>query len=553
MGKRWWALTALLPLWACEAQLGHGDRPGEDGYRGSIDGVPAKLQNACMDLGDGIRPGPSPTRRLTRAEYNATVRELLDDESAPADAFPPEPRALGFHGIAEAQTVTVLLAEGYMSAAKSLAREATADVEGLLGCDPSQSTCVEDFVEQFGGLAYRRPLKDSEIDALVEVFAWGRDNLTVTDGIQMVLEVLLQSPDFLYRPEFGADEVEPGILRLSSWEMATRLSYLFTGTMPDDELRRAATADELKTPEQLLAQAKRLLETDAARDTFRNFHAQWLDLEGVDHIERDAGVYDGFTDEIPHLMRQETEAFIEHVLFEDDGSLRTLLTAPYTLVNAQLAEFYGLPAPQGEGFQVVDTSAAKRAGLLTQGSLLAHHAQPLQTSPVHRGKFIRESILCQMLKPPPADLVIEPPDLDPDLTTRERFNAHSEDPSCSGCHRLMDPLGLGFEHFDPVGRYRESENGKPIDASGELVEADVEGNFYGALELSDMLSQSDEVSACVVTQWMRFSLGRSETPDDACTMTEVAETFVHENYRMVDLLLALTQTDAFQYRKVVQP
>lgn len=554
--RQWFLFCSLFSVLGCQGRLGQGGdlgADGEGGVLGSADGVQGELQNACTELGDGLQPGPSPIRRLTRAEYNATVQDLLGDESSPADAFPPEPRALGFHGIADAQTVTVLLAEGYMSAAADLAETATADIQGLLGCDPTQPSCVEDFVKQFGGLAYRRPLTEKEVDDLMVVFAWGRDNMTVTDGVEMVLEVLLQSPDFLYRPEFGEEEVEPGILRLSSWEMATRLAYLFTRSMPDEELRRAAAADELTTAAAIREQAERLLQTEEARETFISFHAQWLNLEAVEEIERDPAVYDGFSEEIPHLMRRETEEFIEHVLFEGDGSLTTLLTAPYTLANAELAEFYGLPVPDQEGFQVVDTSDSHRAGLLTHGSLLAHHAQPLQTSPVHRGKFIRESILCQLLEPPPADLIIVPPDLDPDLTTRERFAAHSEDPSCAGCHQLMDPLGLGFEHFDPVGRYRSEENGRPVNAAGELVQADVAGEFYGALELAEMLSQSDQVSSCVVNQWMRFSLGRSETPEDACTMSEVGQAFSKSDLRIADLVLALTQSDAFLYRKAVKP
>jgi hypothetical protein len=366
------------------------------------------------------------------------------------------------------------------------------------------------------------------------------------------MEVILQSPDFLYRPEWGEGAPQSGAVRLSSWEMATRLSYLLLGSMPDGELLAAAEADELKTAAQIRAQAERLMASEQAHEAIATFHSQWLHLEEVAHIERDPAVYEGYGDHIPELFVEETLAFIDHVIFEDDASLRTLLTAPYTLANNELANFYGLAGPQGSAFEVVATGA-DRGGLLTQGSLLAHHAQPLQTSPVHRGKFVRESFLCQFPPAPPDDLIIVPPDLDPDLTTRERFNQHSADPECAGCHKLMDPLGLGFEHFDSVGRYRAEENGLSINASGEIIDSDVDGEFYGAVELGQALSESSQVASCMTKQWIRFAHGRSESPGDACTLSQLGDAFESSDFNIRELVVALTQTDAFLYRTEVTP
>lgn len=548
-------LSVALTTGGCEGRLGTpdpvSDAPGKTGS-GSGLATAKELQIQCEEMSDGLHPGPAPLRRLTRAEYDRTVEDLLEDDSALGSAFPPEARALGFNGVAEAQTVTSLLVEAYLNAAEILADRASADLDGLLGCDPMEVDCVSDFVAHFGGLAYRRPLTDAEAARLMTVFEWGRDNMNVGEGVQMVLEVLLQSPDFLYRPEFGDQVVEDGIVRLSSYEMATRLSYLFLGSSPDQELRRAADNDELVSGEQVALQADRLLKDERARATFRSFHSQWLDLEAVEHIERDPAVYEGYEPNIPQLFREETESFIEHVIFENDGSLLTMLTAPYTMANRQLAEFYGLPAPEGEGFQRVTTDA-ERAGLLTQGSLLAHHAQPLSTSPVHRGKFIREAFFCQFPPAPPADLIIVPPELDADLTTRERYAAHSADASCAGCHKLMDPLGLGLEHFDPVGRYRSTENGHEVDASGEFFDSDIDGEFYGAVELGEGLAASAQVATCLTKQWLRFAQGRSETPEDACSLSEVGEKFESTSYHIPTLVRELTQTDAFLYREEVKP
>lgn len=559
MQSRDWAIIALgWALLGCDATLGvqQGEGTGEEATqfvpRLKEFNTVSELRAICDDLGNGPHPGPAPLRRLTRAEYNSTVADLLGDESNPGDRFPPEARALGFHGVADGQNVSVVLAEDYQSAAQDLAVSATADLDGLLGCDPEQAACVEDFISEIGGAAYRRPMTDAEVARLVPVFEWGRDNQSVTDGVQMVLEVLLQSPDFLYRPEFGEEEVGTGVVRLSSHEIATRLSYLLLGSMPDEELIAAAEADELRTAEQIRIHAERLLTNPRAKQAFGSFHSQWLNLEEVAHIERDPGVYEGYTDEIPELFVEETERFIEHVIFEDDGSLRTLLTAPYTMANATLATFYGLAAPSGDGFEVV-TTGAERAGLLSHGSLLAHHAQPLQTSPVHRGKFVRESLLCQFPPPPPADLIIVPPELDPNLTTRERFNQHSADPECAGCHKLMDPIGLGFEHFDPVGRFRADENGIAVSDAGELFGTDVDGEFNGPVELGARLASSEQVAGCMTRQWVRFAHGRSETGYDACSLAELGDAFLASDYDIKQLVLALTQTDAFLYREEVTP
>ncbi len=553
----------------CDGQLGglgDGTNGGssvgvdESGGGGSGTGEPPDsdassffddLREQCDALGAGPHPGDAPLRRLTRTEYNATVAHLLDDTTRPADAFPPEARALGFFGVADGQTVSTVLAEGYQQAAKDLAAAATADLPGLLGCDPADVACVEDFVRTFGSAAYRRPLADDELARLVPVFEWGRDNQTVRDGVEMVLEVLLQSPDFLYRPEFGEGEPESGSVRLSDYEMASRLSYLFIGSMPDEELLRAADAGELSTATDVLAHARRLIDSGAARASFHTFHRQWLDLESVSHIERDAAVYPGYDEHVPELFVEETLAFVDHVLFTDDASLETLLTAPYTMANAELAAFYGLSGPTGPDFEKVTTP--DRGGLLTQGSLLAHHAQPLQTSPVHRGKFVREALLCQFPPPPPDDLIIVPPELDPGLTTRERFNEHSSNPGCSQCHQLMDPIGLGFEHFDSVGRYRETENELPIDATGELFATDVDGEFDGAIELGRLLAQSEQVASCMTRQWVRYAHGRSESSEDACTLVQLGDSFAATGHDIVELTLALTQTDAFLYRKEVTP
>jgi hypothetical protein len=321
--------------------------------------------------------------------------------------------------------------------------------------------------------------------------------------------------------------------------------------MPDDALLSDADAGKLDTKEGIAASARRMLKDPRAKASVANFHAQWLELPKLASIAKDPAMYPDFDASIRDALRKETETFVDSVFWQN-GKFEDLLLAPYTFVDAKVAGFYGMDAPTSSGFVKVPLDPNKRAGILTQGSILAIKAKSNQSSPIHRGKFVREKLLCQMLPPPPADLVIVPPDLDPKLSTRDRFAAHDKNPACSGCHHLMDPIGLGFEHFDAIGKWRDTEGPIPIDASGQILDSqDVNGAFNGARELSQKLAQSQQVQSCVVTQWFRFAYGRGESEDDACSLQTVNQLFQASGGDMRELLVALTQTDAFRYRTIV--
>jgi hypothetical protein len=252
-------------------------------------------------------------------------------------------------------------------------------------------------------------------------------------------------------------------------------------------------------------------------------------------------------------MRTETAMFLDDVMWSGPADLPTLLSASYTFVNPALAIFYGIKAPSGDGFQRVTLDPKQRLGLLTQGSLLSINAHSNQTSPVTRGKFIRQRFFCQDPPPPPPSVMAVAPDLDPTLTTRQRFAAHTTQPSCAGCHRLMDPIGLAFENYDGVGQYRAVESGQSVNASGVLVQTDVDGSFVGVPALIDKLKESQEVRDCVVTEWFRFAYGRSETAEDACSLRSLEDQFDASGSNIKSLLVSLSQTDAFLYRPAVVP
>jgi hypothetical protein len=319
--------------------------------------------------------------------------------------------------------------------------------------------------------------------------------------------------------------------------------------MPDDRLFAAAEAGQLATSTDIAAEAKRMLDDPKARQAVANFHEQWLDYNRLVSVGKDAALFPEWSPAVGDLMHKETAAFIEDVIFQGTGDLTSLLTAPYTFMNADLAKFYGVPGPTGQALVKVQLDPAQRAGIMTLGSLLTINAHSNQTSPVHRGKLVRELLLCDQMPPPPPDVMITAPEPDPKSTARERFAQHSAAPACKGCHDMMDPLGFGFENYDAMGRFRTLENGKAIDASGTITQSDIDGTFVGVVDLSKKLAASKDVRNCYTAQWFRFAFGRGETDLDSCTLSSVGTAFAAKQGNIKELLVAFTQTDAFLYRR----
>ncbi|RZV51003.1 MAG: DUF1592 domain-containing protein [Deltaproteobacteria bacterium] len=533
------------------------------GCNGSIGGTGERAIN------DGVAKSlcvvDTPIRRLTRFEYNRTVRDLLGDTSNPADVLPPEEEVAGFNNQAAALTSSDLLIEQYMKVAEDVSARAVGNMSALIpDCDPDldgNDACAASFIEDFGKRAFRRPLSQPELDRFKSVFDWAiadADLGRFEDGIEVLLQVMLQSPSFLYRPELGDQTpIEGDVVPFTSWEMATKLSYMLWNTMPDDALFAAAEADELRTKEQIAAHAARMIEDEKARDLVRNFHTQWLQLTHLDSVTKDTGIYPAYQSSLRELWKEEVQTFVEQVVLEGDGSLETLLTADYSFMNEELASFYGddvLDSVAGTEFRQVQLDPARRAGFLTSAGLMATHANINQSSPVFRGKFVREQLMCNTLPLPPNDLVIEPPQLDPTKTTKEQFEEIGANPACAGCHTLMNPIGFIFEHYDGIGQWREQQNGKNIDATGEVVQTDdIDGDYDGAVELAAALAGSTQVRECVSSQWFRFAYNRTVTPEDSCSVEQLNDVFRASGFSIKALLVALTQTNAFLYRRAVEP
>ena len=561
LGRYWRSLFLLSGVFLTSACGSDGEPLGATPTAGAGGDDAGQTQLALCRAAEPS-PGPSPIRRMTRFEYNNTVYQLLGDNSRPADGFAPDEEALGFSNQAATLVVSPLLAEQYAEAAARLAKQNLAAVVAKVpSCDgeANAAACreeVETWLRTFAQRAYRRPATEAEISELLDLFnqglGLGDSDYDVATGLELVLRAILQSPFFLYRTELGSQDAAPGApVALTSHEMASRLSFLFWNSMPDQLLLERAEAGELTTPAQIETEARRLLAAPRAREAVKNFHREWLQLDEVPLIAgvgKDLEIYPDYSDALLPLFQKETEAFLDHAIFEEGASLQTLLTAPYTMLNRELAAFYGVSGPTTDAFERVELDPSKYSGFLTQPSLLAMHAKPNRSSPIHRGLFVRRNLLCQV-PPSPPDIVPEAPEVDTSLTTREQFRQHEADPACAGCHKLIDPIGLGFEHFDGLGRYRETEWGLVIDASGEILSSeDSDGTFDGVIELGQVLADSEQVSNCLVTQWFRYAYGRAETDQDACTIAQLRADFAASGFDIKELLVALTQTDAFRYR-----
>lgn len=507
----------------------------------------------------GVNPGRAPVRRLTSFEYNNTVATLLNDDTNPANSLPSELLGNGYGNDADQQPVSSFLVEQYGVVAEDIAQRATATPDLLAAMAPCYSTatadteeaCARSFIQDFGARAYRRPLQSDELEELVTLERTIRATNTFEVSLSSIIETVLQSPDFLYRLEFGApDAADASLVRPSGYEMATRLSYLLWGDMPDETLTAAAASGELSTAEGVLSHATRMVENvDRMRPVLRYFFDHFLPINTLTDLSRDAAQFPTFSPTIGSLMREETQRFLEYVIFQGPGDWPSALTAPYTVLNDQLAAYYGMTdvaIPAGE-WQVVPVDTTKRLGLVTQGAIQTGTTISNFTNPVRRGVFLLRHIMCVSLPDPPQSLagMIKPPDPNLRATGRERYSEHSKDPTCNTCHGIMDPPGFALENYDPVGLWRDQENGVTIDASGELPY--LPEPFNGPIDLVTQIAASEMTQDCFAQNWVSYGYGKTLAQEDACSQASVETAFAESGYNIKSLLLALTQTDAFLY------
>jgi hypothetical protein len=549
---------ALMLVLAAGCSSGEATpEPGAMGSAGAGSG-PATVANCPT------QPVPrTPLRRLTRFEYQNAVRDLLNVDASEAKELPADEVTNSFDNNAAVLTVSALHAEKYVLVSEALAKQAVQNLPALVACDSAvmgEEACALAFAKRLGRRAFRHATTAEEEQALMTAYAAGRTGGTHSEGIEVMIRAALQSPSFLYRLETTPPVVpSQQQVPLSSYELATRLSFLIWSSGPDDALLDAAARGELDSRAQVAAKAREMLAQPKARAAIASFFDQWTGARRLEITTKSATSFPLFSPGLRDAMAAELPAFVEHVLWSGDHSLQSLLTASVAFVDAPLAAIYGVTAPaSSQGLVQVELPAAQgRAGILTQAGFLSVQAHPDQTSPVLRGKFVRSMLLCQPPPPPPPDLDISLPPLDQGTTARERLAEHlAVGASCNGCHSLMDPIGLAFEGFDAIGRFRDSEGGRALDLSGEIAgttDPGLAGGFVGVREMAQKLAASSEVRACVATQWFRFAAGRSEAEADQCSLSTLRDAFSSSDGDLLELIVATTQTDAFWFRSPVTP
>jgi hypothetical protein len=488
-----------------------------------------------LDCADPPRTvGRSPLRRLTRGEYVHTVRDLLGDESMPVDLAIIDNRS-GSGFAANDLTVDALSAEGYHASAETIAGYAITNLlPGLTTCSLDDATCMQAFVQTLAASAWRRPLTPAEAAALAEFHATGVDQWGAEQGLQAALQVVLSSPNFLYHLEVGEpDPADPSITRLTAPELASRLSYFLWQSMPDPELRALADSGELHDPDVLADQARRMLGDDRALRAIGRFHEEWLytDMRLTDAY-KDTAVFPQWTADLEASMRKGLREFARHVILQDDARFATLLAAPYTFADADLAAIYGLPAP--EGFSKLDTDPGERRGILAQAAFLAGHAHASEASWVQRGLFVRSKLLCTVLPGPPDNVDMT------DLNNPDR----TDNPACSGCHLLMDPIGQGMDNFDAIGRHLAGDGPAPGKVEGHNLDA--AGEFAGLSELALRLADSRVAQDCMATHWFRYATRRLEEKSDDCTLTDLLAKFADTEGDLRELMVEIAVSDGFR-------
>ena len=424
---------AILKSWISELTKLSGPELAKALKYREEESLPSKLGAPKLDL-----------RRLTHSQYNHTVRDLLGDQTVPANQFPAEDFVNGFRNQAQAQNLSPLLIESYSAAAEKLARNAFrgGDTRGLIPCKPS-AACRARFVREFGLKAFRRPLDPAEQKRYETLMASEHD---FVKGAQLVVEAMLQSSSFLFRLDETSDP------KWKPYVAANRLSYAIWDSMPDAELFAAAARGDLSTSQGLEKATRRMLDHPRAREAVNEFVSQWLRFDRILTASKDRRKYPQFTRETAVAMTEEARLFIGDLIW-NDRNFMDLYTANYGYANAELAAIYQVTAPAKEFDRVTFPAGSERAGLLGQALFLALTAKPEDSSPTARGLFVREQLLCQHVPDPPANVNTNLPPFTEarPQTNRDRMSEHATNPGCVSCHNLIDPIGFGLERFDAIG------------------------------------------------------------------------------------------------------
>lgn len=527
------------------------DTDGDGQVDQTIDPTPPSPVSTCTP---GIVPPTTQLPLLTNAQYDNTLRDLVGvTATIPSTVLAPD-----------GDSVDQRKWEGYQTAAATLATEIMADSAArakAITCSPTGTgeDCAAQLIADFGGRAFRRPLTAEESAGYMALFT-NKDTLTENgtfdEAAQLIIEAILVSPEFLARPEVNT-ATEGDYFVLSGNEVASRLSYMLWGTMPDTTLLDAAAAGELSTKEGILGQATRMLQDPRARSQVAAFHRSYAHM-GVGtrwaEYQRSADLYPAFHEAQIPAASAETERLFDYLVFDQGATFQDLMTTQTGFVNADLAPLYGLNAADyGDEFQAVELDA-NRQGIFTRAGFLAAYAYYDRPSSILRGAFLQKEVLCTPIGAPPPDANGTPLPTDPELTTdRQRVDAQTSPAVCATCHRTtINPTGFALASFDAVGQYQPNENGVAIDTNAEVEMDGRTVSVTGPADLMTAIAASPQAQLCYAERWVEYAYQRPANTADACVAEAMAANIVQGDYTVQDLIADLTQSDSFRLRALEQ-
>ena len=419
----------------------------------------------------------------------------------------------------------------------------------ILTCNPTSGrTCVRTIITRLARRGYRRPPAPREVDALMKIADIGMSSGTPEHGIQLAIQALLVSPHFLFRIERDPDPRDPArVHRVSSFELASRLSYFLWSSMPDDVLLSAAESGRLSDERGLAAEVDRMLADPRASEFAANFAGQWLETRNLDVVKPDPDLFREWTPELRDAMKAETAMFFEHVLREN-RPITDFLHASYTFVNERLAAHYGISGVIGPELRRVELTTDRRGGVMSQAGVLTVSSYPTRTSAVIRGKYVLQNILGMPPAPPPDDVpALSESGGDGTRSMREQLTVHRSNPACAACHRNMDPLGFGLENYDAIGRWRDADGRFPIDASGTLPDGQ---RFESPGQMRELLvSQLPQFSRTLSSKMLTYALRRSLQPYDRGAVETIHRAVVADGYRLRTMVHQIVRSLPFQSRR----
>ncbi len=507
-------------------------------------------------------PGRVTVRRLNRQVYNNTMRDLADVDLRPADEFPDDDTGYGFDTIGDVLSISPLLMEKYLTAAeKVLDKAIVLPVKGAKAAplpeshkriffrswtSANKTEAAREIIGAFARRAFRRPVTAQETERYLRFVAMAEEQHEPFEkGVKLALQAVLVSPHFLFRWELDGDPKNSKVTRsLNDHELAARLSFFLWSSMPDDRLFELANKGQLRR--NLETEVRRMLKSPKANALVENFAGQWLQLRNLRTITPDPTVFPRFNDTLRDDMRRETEMFFAHIMRED-RSVLDFIKADYTFMNERLAQLYGLPRVKGEQFQKTSLAGTPRGGLLTQASILTLTSNPTRTSPVKRGKYVLENILGTPPPPPPPNV----PELNEEKALtgnmRQQMEQHRANSTCASCHSRMDPIGFGFENFNGIGIWRDTEGTQPINAADTLPSGQ---RFNGPAELTNLLlARKNDFAQCLSEKMLTYAIGRGMEFYDKRTVDAIAQQLEKNNYRFSTLIIGVVTSLPFDMRR----